>query len=149
MTSVRPSARDAAPRSARMRFEKAHLGREVLAAVRDVDRRHGEVADVDRDDPVLEVELRMRECGPLGPALLADVQADARVALRSVPVAPVALEVAEAHGQLIERGLDLLQADHVRLVALDPLEQLAVPGADAVDVPGGDLHVVATAAPAA
>src|ERR687897_252088 len=74
------------------------------------------------------------------PALLADMQADSRVPLRAVPVAPVALEIAEPHGQLIERRLDLLQANHVRTLAIDPLQQLPVPRADAVDVPGGDPH---------
>ena len=43
------------------RLEKAHLGREVLAAVRDVDRRHQHAADVGRGDPRLVVELGVDE----------------------------------------------------------------------------------------
>src|SRR5262245_32959846 len=78
------------PRIRVHRLEKLHLGREVLAAVRHVDRRHGHAADLDADDPVLVVEVRMDECRPLGREGLADVQRDARVALRAaVPVAPV------------------------------------------------------------
>ena len=38
------------------------------------------------------------------------------------------------------RRLDLLQAEHVGLLALDELLHLRLPRADAVDVPGGDLH---------
>ena len=42
------------------------------------------------------------------------------------------------------RRLDLLQAQHVGLLALDELLHLRLPRADAVDVPGGDLHVART-----
>ena len=57
-----------------------------------------------------------------------------------MPVSPVAFDVAQREGQLIERGLDFLQADDVGTFARDPLEQLRLPGADAVDVPGRDLQ---------
>ena len=71
---------------------------------------------------------------------LADVQADARVALAAVPVAPVALHLAEFRRNLIGGGFDFLEADDVRAIAFDPLDDLGVTRADAVDVPGGDLH---------
>ena len=52
--------------------------------------------------------------GRSGAIVLAHVQADARVALAAVPIAPVALHLAEGRGDLIGRGLDFLQADDVR-----------------------------------
>ena len=88
----------------------------------------------------LVVEGGMRERRALGQTACAHVQRHARVALRAVPVAPVALELAEPDRQLVGRRLDLLQADDVGLLALEPLLQLRLPRADAVDVPGGDLH---------
>ena len=57
-----------------------------------------------------------------------------------MPVAPVAGELAERRRDLVGRRLDLLQADDVRLLAADPLEHLRLARADAVDVPGRDLH---------
>ena len=138
-----PAARGA--RTARAyaseRLEEAHLRREVLAAVRHVDRRDGQVADG-----------RPRRCGSRSRTAgcvnagarasdrLLHVQRDAGVALAAVPVAPVALEVAERRRDLVGRGLDLLQADDVRALARDPLLDLRLARADAVDVPGGDLH---------
>src|SRR5581483_2736371 len=77
------------------RLQEPHLGRKVLAAVRHVDRGHGRVAELDDHDPVLVVEGRMDERRLVGRDRLADVQADARVALfAAVPVAPVALHFA-------------------------------------------------------
>ena len=73
---------------------------------------------------VLVVERGMLERRAVGKARLAHVQADARVALAAVPVAPVALDLAEPHGQLVERRLDLLQAQHVGLLAVDPVLHL-------------------------
>ena len=72
--------------------------------------------------------------------LFTDVQRDARVALAAVPVTPVALDVAQPDGELVHGGLDFLQAEHVRLFALDEGLQLRLARADAVDVPGRDLH---------
>ena len=123
------------------RLEELHLGGEVLAAVRHVDRRDGHAAaDLGGDDPVLVVERGVGKRRPLGRERLADVQGDAGVALVAVPVAPVALHLAESGRHLIGCGLDLLQADDVRSLARDPLLHLRLPRADAVDVPGGDLQ---------
>jgi hypothetical protein len=77
---------------------------------------------------------------PIGDELAADVQSDTRVALASMPAAPVALETEEGSRYLVRRGLDLLQADDVRALALDPVVELRLPRPDAVDVPGGDLQ---------
>ena len=56
MTRRRPS-RSADGSHAVERLEKAHLGVEVLAAVRDVDGRDRQIAEVGGDDAVLEVEV--------------------------------------------------------------------------------------------
>jgi hypothetical protein len=76
----------------------------------------------------------------LGRDGFADVERDARVALTSVPVAPVALDLAEDKWDLIGRGFDFLQANDVRALLLDPGLNLGVARPDAVDVPGGDLR---------
>src|SRR5437867_4395705 len=126
------------------RVEEPHLGGEVLAAVRHVHRRHGHLADAGahrrRDDPALVIEFRMREQRPFGCDRLADMEADARVAFSAVPVAPVALHLAERGRHLIRGGFDFLQADDIRALALDPFLQLRLPRPNAVDVPGCDLH---------
>ena len=38
------------------------------------------------------------------------------------------------------RRFELLQASNVRLLLLEPCEEMTEPSADAVDVEGGDLH---------
>jgi hypothetical protein len=88
----------------------------------------------------------MAEGGTIGCEALADVQRDAGVALTAVPVAPVALEAEERCGNLLGCGLDLLQADDVRAVALDPFLNLRVARPDAVDVPSGENQKRACAA---
>src|SRR4051812_36107983 len=84
----------------------------------------------------------MREWRPLGAECLADLQADAGVALLAVPIAPVAFHLAERARDLIGRGLDFLETHDVRPLARDPLLQLRLPGANPVYVPGRDLHHV-------
>ncbi len=122
------------------RLEELHLGGKVLAAVRHVDRGHGEARQARRHDAMLVVECRMVEVRALGERLLSHVERDAGVALPAMPVAPVAFDVAQPDGQLVDRGFDLLEAEHVRLLAVDELLDLRLPGADAVHVPGGDLY---------
>src|SRR5207237_1655136 len=51
-------------------------------------------------------------------------------------------ELADAAGDVIARGLDLLQAEHVRLLLRQERDDLLLARADAVDVPGRDLHGV-------
>ena len=122
------------------RIEESHLRRKVLAAVRHVDRRDGKCRQLGDDDAVLVVELRVLKNRLGGKCVLAHVQPDARISFAAVPVAPVALELAQPHRQLIQRGFQLLQAEHVRPLALDELLQLRVARTDAVHVPRGDLH---------
>jgi hypothetical protein len=69
----------------------------------------------------------------------AHVERYARVAALAVPIRVIVGELA-ALGDLSGLGLDFLQADDVRLLALEPLANLALAGADAVDVPGRYLH---------
>ena len=46
-------------------------------------------------------------------------------------------------GNLAGLGFELLQADHIGPIAREPFAELRLARADAVDVPGGDLQVVA------
>ena len=88
----------------------------------------------------------MGECRTLRCQSLGDVQAHARIALAAVPVAPVALHLAQGSGNLIGCGLDFLQADHIRALTFDPFLDLCVTRPDAVDVPGGEFQKRAWAA---
>jgi hypothetical protein len=122
------------------RPEEAHLGGEVLAAVRHVHRRDCDTAHLDGHDAILVIEFGMGELRPLGRHRLVDVKADARISLAAVPVAPVALHLAQGRWHLIGRRLDFLQADDVRTLTRHPLQQLCVARPDAVDVPGRNFH---------
>ena len=126
----------------RERLEKAHLRRKVLAAVRYVDGREGHALDGGGHDPALVVEGGVVERGTLGREGLADVQADARIPLRSVPVAPVALHLAQRGRHLVRHRLDLLEADDVGLLPFDPFLHLGLPRTDPVHVPRRDFHLV-------
>jgi len=121
-------------------FEELHLRRKILAAVGDVDRRDSRLRQAHRDDAVLVIEFRVMKRGPLGMKCLAHVKPDAGVALAAVPVAPVALELAQPDRQLIERGLDLLQAQNGGLFAFDEFLDVRLAGADAVHVPRRQFH---------
>src|SRR5712664_2891954 len=56
-----------------------------------------------------------------------------------MPVVPVLLRLAGL-GDLRQLGFELLKADNVGPVAAQPFRELRLPGADSVDVPGGDPH---------
>src|SRR6185312_5326849 len=61
--------------------------------------------------------------------------------LAPVPLTVVAVRVQDLGGELVGLGLGLLQADHVGLLALEPLAEALLPcGADAVDVPRDQFH---------
>src|SRR3989449_2004129 len=121
-------------------LEESDLGWQVLRAVRDVDRGEQQISQARGHDARLVIELRMREARAAGEGGLAQVQGNARVALEAVPEEPVVAQIAEGSGDVLGRSLDLLQAERVRRFALDVLEHLRGAGADAVDVPGGDLQ---------
>jgi hypothetical protein len=55
---------------------EAQFGGEVFAAIRHVDRCHAQHAHPRNDDPVLEIERRMGECGRLRESLVAHMEAD-------------------------------------------------------------------------
>ena len=122
------------------RLEELHLAGKILAAVGHVDGRDGQVADVHGDDAVLVVEGGVGKGRPLGRERFADVQGDAGVPLAAVPVAPIALHLAEGRRYLFGRGFDFLQADDVRALLRDPLVDLRLSRPDAVDVPGRELE---------
>jgi hypothetical protein len=115
---------------------------------RHVDRRHGDrpqCCDVVEDelrrhDPVFVIERRMVERGALRIRVLADVEPDARIAFAAVPVAPVPFDLAEPDRQLIDRRLELLQAEHVGLLPVEEILKIRLAGPDAIDVPGCDFH---------
>ena len=120
--------------------QEHHLRVEVLAAVRDVDRAEHGGADLGDDDPVLVIERRVDELRWLRKRRLAQHQRDAGVAAAAVPVRVIARDRCERLGHLVERRLDLLQADDVGNLAVDPVRDLRGSRTDAVDVPGRDLH---------
>src|SRR5918992_1824778 len=71
-----------------------------------------------------------------------DVQANAGVGARAMPVASISLKFAERCRYLRHSRFQLLQANDIRALALDPLENLSLAGADPIDIPGGDFQHV-------
>src|SRR3954447_11238020 len=119
--------------------QEGELRRIVFAAVRYVDRSEDGVAELAGDDARLHVEGWMRE-GRLLSSIL-EVQRHARISLhrRAVPVDVIVGDAAlERH--LVDVRLQLLQAEDVGPFLLQELAHLPGAGADAVHVPGGDLH---------
>ena len=55
-----------------------------------------------------------------------DVQPHARVSARAVPVTAISLQLAERRRHLSHGRFELLQADHVRPLALDPFKNLSL-----------------------
>lgn len=123
------------------RFEKVELGRVVLAAVRNVDRREHHLAELRRDNPCLEVEVRMCQVGDIGESVAPHVQSDSRVRPRAMPIAGISLEIAESRGDLRLGRLQLLQTDDIGLVLVDPRFYLLLPSPDPVHVPSANFHV--------
>ena len=76
----------------------------------------------------------------VGKCVAPDVQSDARVSARAVPVTAISLQLAERRRHLSHGRFELLQADHIRPLALDPFENLSLARTDPVDVPGGDFQ---------
>ncbi len=69
-----------------------------------------------------------------------DVYGRARVAFAAVPITPVALHLTQCRWHLVGISLDLLQADDIRTLALNPLLDLALTRPDPIDVPGRELN---------
>jgi len=74
-----------------------------------------------------------------GGEVLVNVKRDPRIRLQAVPEDVVVGELALL-GNLRRLGLQLLQAENVRPLLLDPFAELRRAGADPVDVPGGNLQ---------
>src|SRR5215470_707382 len=60
-----------------------------------------------------------------------------------MPEAPVPIELAHGRRHMLRRSLDLLQAENIRRLALNPVHHLARASTNAVHVPRRDLHEVA------
>ena len=140
-TSSRPSACSCFAHAA-SRCQELELRRIVLAAVRHVDRSEHEVAERGLHDARFHVEIGMAERRLGIEQALPDVQRHARVGAQAVPVDVIVRELA-ALGDLRGLRLQLLQAHDVGPVALQPLAELRLARADAVDVPGGNFHIAA------
>ena len=140
-TTRSPVARSAAD-VRRHRLEEAQLGGEILAAVGHVDRRDQRPRHAHDGDARLDVEVRVHVIGRSASTSLRTMQRDARIALRAVPVAPVVgqRELADGARDVVPRRLDLLQAQDVGLLARHEGGDFVLAGADAVHVPGRDLH---------
>src|SRR5215831_5617095 len=69
-------------------FEELHLGGEVLAAVRHIDRCHRQLADLDGDNAMLEVEGWVGKRWAFRRERLTHVDRDAGIPFASVPIAP-------------------------------------------------------------
>src|SRR6266576_2573768 len=111
----------------------------VLAAVGAVDRGDHQVAVLDLDDAGFPVEGRVTEHRIDGEEVLADVERHTGIPLERMPVGVVVRHA--ALGRDLRGGrFQLLQADDVRAIALQPLAHLCRASPDPVHVPGRDFH---------
>jgi len=102
-----------------------------------------ELPELDGGDAALDVELVLLQAGPDLVGFDAGVDRGAGVAgaLGGGEEGLVAGDLAELGLELFGARLDLLEAEDVRFLLLHPEnEALLGDGADAVDVPGDDLH---------
>jgi len=135
-----PSFRMQAARPLGEPLQERELRGVILAAVGDVHRRENEIVERDLHDPRFHVELGMREFGIGLHQPAADVQRHAGVPTQAVPVHVVVRELASLR-DLPGLGLELLQAYDVGTVAVQPVAELRLARANAVDVPGRDFQV--------
>src|ERR1051325_8357725 len=75
-----------------------------------------------------------------GESVAPNMRPYAGVGALAVPVTAIALQLAQSGRHLGDRRFKLLQANHIGSLALDPLENLRLSGADAVHIPGGDFE---------
>jgi hypothetical protein len=120
--------------------EKFHFGWKILAAVRYVNRSEDEAVGFRGYDPGFKIEGRMGKPRLVGKRVAADMEPDAGVGFGAVPVASVALQFTNRTGNLSRRGFELLKAHDIGLLALNPFENLRLPRADSIHVPGGDFQ---------
>ena len=138
----RAAARRRASRRERVeRREEAHLGAKVLAAVRHVDRGHASRPAVAPSRSGSRSRTPdARTPGGRARTSCATCSADAGVALRAVPVAPVALASRRARRQLIGAALISCRQRTSGCSRSIHSCSCACARADAVDVPRRDLH---------
>ena len=132
-----PGAERAAPLD--QALEESDLAGVILSAVGNVDRGDHQLAEVGRHHSGLEVERRVAVHRWLGKRLLPQLERHPRVAFAAVPEGVIVLSLDDL-GHLGHFRLQLLEADHVRAVALQPFLDLGRAGPDAVHIPRGDPH---------
>lgn len=126
-------------RGVRIELGQEHLLRcEVFAAVWYVRRNQDQTVQLSGHNARLVVEARVVELDGLGGKAARDVKRDTRVAFVAVPHAEVVRHPHEGSRHVLARGLDLLKAEHLRLLLREQLEDLGPASADSIDVPGDD-----------
>jgi hypothetical protein len=123
--------------------QKFHLRGKIFAAVRHIDRDEEEIAYLRRHDTSFDIETRMTKLRLVGKCVAPDVEPHARVSALAVPVTAISLQLAKRRRYLSHGRFELLQADHVRPLALDPFKNLSLARTDPVDVPSGDFQHLA------
>src|SRR5688572_4952577 len=127
------------PRPGDQPLHEINLRGVVLVAVGHVDRGDDELAELRLHDARLHVERGMAENRLFRKRFRIDVERDARIRLHPVPERVVTRDLALLR-DLRGLGFQLLQAHHVRALPLEPLAELRLARANAVDIPSGDLH---------
>ena len=89
---------------------------------------------------VFIIEKRMGEARLFGDDLFTNLQGYAGVCLPAVPITPITGQFQERGGDLRASRLQLLQTDNFRRLLFDPLQQLLITSANAVDVPSSDFQ---------
>ena len=123
--------------------QKFHLRGKIFAAVRHIDRDEEKIAYLRRHNTSFDVESGMAKLRLVGKCVAPDVESHARVSARAVPITAISLQLAKRRRHLSHGRFELLQADHIRPLALDPVKNLSLTRTDPVDVPSGDFQHLA------
>src|SRR5262249_18227554 len=120
--------------------QELHLCDKIFSAIGHVHGAKKQIADLRCDDAGFEVEFRMGKNRLVSKSVAAQMQANAGIGARAMPVAAIALHLAKSRRHLGDSRFDLLQANYVGLLALDPFEQLRLARADTVNVPSSNFE---------
>src|SRR5689334_17164173 len=121
------------------RLEERELRRIILAAVRHVNGREHDIAELRLHDAAFHVEVGMAELRLAVGERFAEVERYAGVGAAAVPK-DVVIREAAPRGDLSGLGFELLQTDDIGLIALEPVAKLGFARANTVHVPSCDLH---------
>src|SRR6185295_5770071 len=113
--------------------QEFHLRGEIFAAVRHIYRDEKEIAYLRCHDTGFDVESGMAKLRLVSKCVAPDVQPDTRVSALAVPVTTISLQLAKRRRHLSHGRFELLQADHVRPLALDPFKNLSPARTDPVN----------------